>query len=72
MQFLQVLLGCLYHFAANQNLTTSFSVGGFYTGTNFIEPWLNATYHTFAPGRYSAIAFDSWRQSVKLNFTVVA
>jgi hypothetical protein len=64
-------LGQNYHpFNASQTLTDSISIGGFWTGHDASEPWINATYTQFSPGSYTIVAFDPWGQMTELTFTV--
>ena len=59
-----------YQFAPFQSFSESVSVGGRWTSHDTSEPWINATYSSFAPGIYTIVAFDSWMQTSSQNFTV--
>jgi hypothetical protein len=59
-----------YWLAPFQTRTESISIGGFWHGADAKEPWINATYASFAPANYTIIAFDWWGHTAKQNFTV--
>jgi len=59
-----------YQFAPFQSISESVSIGGYWTSNDTGEPWINATYFHFTPGTYTIVAFDLWRQTAVLNFTV--
>jgi hypothetical protein len=59
-----------YQFAPFQSISESVSIGGHWTSQDASEPWINATYSSFAPGIYTIVAFDLWGQTASLNFTV--
>ena len=59
-------------FNPSQVVSESFSVGGYWKGSNPNEPWVNATFTRLGKGTYTAIAFDPWSQVAELNFTVAA
>jgi plastocyanin len=58
-------------FNASQTITEELNLGGAWTSTDPSQPWINATYGQFAPGNYTAVAFDPWRQLAEVNFSVV-
>lgn len=71
------LVSCLnvpsnhYHsFNSSQTISQSLSVGGYWTSSDVSQPWINATYHQFSPGNYTAVAFDPWGQMTQLSFTI--
>ena len=59
-------------FGPLQALRTVFDVGGYWTSPDRLEPWLNATYHQFSSGNYTAVAIDPWGQAAELGFSVVS
>ena len=59
-----------FQFNASQTIGKSVSVGGYWMSADRSEPWINATYHRLAPGSYTIVAFDLWKQLAELNFKV--
>jgi hypothetical protein len=62
--------GNYYQFGPFQSISESVNIGGHWTSSDTGEPWINATYSSFAPGTYTIVAFDPWEQTAILNFTV--